>query len=193
MTYHVDLSTALRAHFDDSWLHFQPEWWKQRRVPWAGKGKVPNALMLHHTAACNGNAHGANASVISFIQNHYEVPAANFTLDRDGSLYIHSAYAVWNAGLGSFKGKKPWNTLGIPDDMGNDYMLGVEIMSKGLVKDFTAAQKDSLGYLMRALEDASGWEYPNGFHTELRRPRHRDWTTRKIDILYTQAEVNAWL
>jgi hypothetical protein len=72
-------------------------------------------------------------------------------------------------------------------------MLGVEIMSKGLREDFTAAQKDSLKYLLLACADASGWEYPRGAKSLIRRPRHKDWTTRKIDILYTQDEVAGWL
>jgi hypothetical protein len=72
-------------------------------------------------------------------------------------------------------------------------MLGVEIMSKGLREDFTAAQKDSLKYLLLACADASGWEYPRGAKSLIRRPRHKDWTTRKIDILYSQDEVAGWL
>jgi hypothetical protein len=27
----------------------------------------------------------------------------------------------------------------------------------------------------------------------VRHPRHKDWTTRKIDILYDQSEVNKWM
>jgi len=154
--------------------------------------------VLHHTAAAatnsvnpaaKGNLKGANDGVINFIQTHYDVPAANFTLDRDGTVYVHCAYPIWHAGLGSFKGKKPWNSLGIPDNLGNNYMLGVEIMSKGLSKDFTLAQKKGVAALLRACREPSGWSNS----AILRRPRHKDWTTRKIDIVYTQAEVTDWI
>lgn len=201
MTYADDLRTALGERFHSSWLTFMPRWSVVRSTAWRGNGK-PVALVLHHTAAAAtsstnpsapGNQTGANAGVINFIQNHYEVPAANFTLDRDGHIYIHCAYPIWHAGIGSFRGKAPWNSLGIPDNLGNNYMLGVEIMSKGTSKDFTAAQKDSLKYLLLACADASGWEYPRGAKSLLRRPRHKDWTTRKVDILYSQDEIATWL
>jgi hypothetical protein len=68
-------------------------------------------------------------------------------------------------------------------------MLGVEIMSKGLTKDFCEAQKDSLKYLMLACMDASDWRNT----APLYRPRHQDWTTRKIDIIYSNAEVGEWM
>lgn len=174
---------------------FMPEWDKQRRGPWKPDG-VPVALMCHHTAAAAtdstnpkhpGNQKHANAGVVNFVQSHYEVPAANFTLDRDGSVYVHSAYPVWHAGKGSFKGVRPFDSLSIPDDMGNDYMLGVEVVSKGLKKDFTKAQKESLGRLSNACKDASGWQ---GFWKRL--PNHRTYTSRKIDTRYTLTALRSW-
>ena len=201
MTYADDLRTALLESFHRSWLVFMPKWSVVRSTGWRGNG-TPKALVLHHTAAAAtsstnpaapGNQPGANAGVINFIQNHYEVPAANFTLDRDGRIFVHCAWPIWHAGLGSFRGKEPWESLGIPDNLGNNYMLGVEVMSKGVVKDFTAAQKDSLSYLLTACAAASGWEPPHGAHSLLRRPRHKDWTTRKVDILYSQEEIGSWL
>lgn len=191
---------ALVAGLGDK-VVFQKKWSVRRRGPWQGPGKLPVALLLHHTAAAAtestnpkaaGNQKGANDNVIRFIQTHYEVPAANFTLDRDGTVYVHSIYPVWHAGKGSFKGKKPWSTFAIPDDMGNDWMLGVEIMSKGRKKDFTAAQKKSLKALQEACGSVCGWPVEKRLDT-VRHPRHKDWTTRKIDILYEQAEVNDWM
>jgi len=196
MAFHTDLKAALLDQLGKDWVCFMPRWDVRRRVPW-GHG-TPDALMLHHTAAAAtsstspanpGNLKGANDNVITYIQTHYEVPAANCTLDRDGTVYLHSCWPVWHAGIGSFRGKRPWSSLDIPDDMGNDYMAGVEIMSKGLRPDFTEAQKDSLVFLLRAWRDASGWPAAN----VLRRPRHRDWTSRKIDILYSQQDVTDWI
>jgi N-acetyl-anhydromuramyl-L-alanine amidase AmpD len=197
MTFADDLRAALKERFGAGWVNYMPRWSVARSTGWRGGGK-PKAIVLHHTAAAatssvnpahSGNQKGANQNVINYIQTHYTVPAANFTLDRDGSVYVHCAYPIWHAGLGSFVGKPPWSTLGIPNNLGNNYMLGVEIMSKGLIKDFTEAQKDSLYYLMQACRDASGWRNMSPLY----RPRHRDWTSRKIDPVYTNTEIGSWL
>jgi hypothetical protein len=189
MTYAQDLRAALLNQLGKDWVVFMPRWDVQRRCAWQGKRNVPSALMLHHTAACNGNAPGANSSIINYIQNHYEVPAANCTLDRDGRVFLHSAHPIWHAGLGTFKGKAPWSSLGIRADTANDHVAGVEIMSKGLKRDFTVAQEDSLVFLLRAWRDASHWDNIG----LLRRPQHKSWTTRKIDTRYTDAEIGAMI
>lgn len=170
-------------------------WDKVRRGRWA-TGK-PLALMVHHTAGAAtesrdpnnpGNRKGANAGIISYIQNHFEVPAANFTLDRDGTVYVHSIWPVWHAGKGSFRGVKPYSALGIPDDRGNDYMLGVEVVSKGRKRDFTRAQKESLGRLANACQDVTGWK---GFFRRL--PNHRTWAPgRKVDSRYSLLALRRW-
>lgn len=176
-------------------------WRKIKRVRWQGPGHRPVALMLHHTAgaatestnpAAKGNQKGANAGVIRYIQTHFRVPAANFTLDRDGTVYVHSAYPIFHAGLGTFTGKSPWDILGVRPNQGNDFMLGVEIVSKGRRKDFTKAQKDSLKRLQEACGMAAKWPHPKR-RAQVRRPRHADWTPRKIDILYSQKEVDRWM
>jgi hypothetical protein len=200
----VAFHSALKKSLDKSLPNkvvYLKDWRRKRRVDWAGRPSLPVALMLHHTAAAatdstsptaKGNQKGANNGVINYIQNHFKVPAANFTLDRDGTVYVHSAYPVWHAGIGSFKKKFPWEILGIPDNAGNDYLLGVEIMSKGKKKDFTAAQKKSLALLQEACGVAAKWPELKRTAT-VRHPRHKDWTKRKIDILYEQDEVNRWM
>lgn len=198
MAYSDELRDALLKRLGRKRVVFMRDWRKNYTGAWRPSGR-PLGLMLHHTAAAatsstnpsaKGNQKGANNGVINFIQNHYRVPAANFTLDRDGTVYVHAALPVWHAGEGSFKGKAPWDSLGIPKDQGNRYLLGVEIMSKGQTKDFTAAQKESLALLIQACSDTvSDWE-PLWLKN---RPRHKDWTTRKIDILYTNEEVKKWI
>lgn len=198
MTFHGDLRAALLDNLGPDWLVFMPKWAVMRKGPWTD-GK-PKAIMLHHSAAAAtastnpsapGNQKGANANVIGYIQNHpLGCPAANFSLDRDGTVYVHSAYRIYHAGLGSFRGKAPWSALGIADDMANQATFGVEIIDKGLSRtSITEAQKDSLVHLMRACRDTSGW--PNiGL---LRRPQHRDWTSRKVDLKVSNDEVAAWI
>lgn len=195
MAYPQDLKAALITWLGKDNVHFMPGWDKKARgIGWAKR--LPVALLCHHTAGAatdstnpnhKGNQHGANDGQIRFVQSHYKVPAANFTLDRDGCLYVHSAYPVWHAGKGSFAGVKPYDSLGIPKDMGNDYMLGVEVVSKGIKKDFTSAQKWALGRLANACQDASKWK---GFKKRL--PNHRTWTSRKVDTRYELATLLKW-
>ena len=198
MAYSDDLRAALLARLGSQRTVFLRDWVKNYTGAWKPSGR-PLGLMLHHTAAAAtsstdpaaaGNQRGANNGTINYIQNHYRVPAANFTLDRDGTVYVHAAFPVWHAGEGTFRGKEPWSQLGVPNDSANRYLLGVEVMSKGQTKDFTRAQKESLALLIQACSDCSpDWE-PLWLKN---RPRHKDWTTRKIDILYTNDEVKAWI
>ena len=200
MFWNTRLKKALDANLAGR-LVFMPGWKTNYTNPWRGPKHRPVALLLHHTAgaatestlpAAKGNQKGANAGVIAYVQSHYRVPAANFTLDRDGTVYVHAANPVWHAGMGTFRKKTPWNTLAIPDNEGNSWMLGVEIVSRGTKKDFTKAQKESLKALQEACGEAAKWPVEKRL-AKVRRPRHKDWTSRKIDILYTQEEVDVWM
>jgi len=189
------LEVALRQRLGDK-VVFIDDWDKVRRKPWPRKG-VPVALMVHHTAGAAtssrkpnhpGNRKGANMGVVRFVQNPSGIPRSNMTLDRDGTVYVHSAWPVHHAGLGSFKGVKPFDKLRVSDNLGNDYMLGVEVVSKGLKRDFTQAQKVSLGKLANACKDATGWK---GFFRRL--PNHKTWApNRKIDSRYTLLALRRW-
>ena len=195
-TYKTSMQLSLRKWLGTDNVVFMKGWGVQKRIPWQGAGKVPVALLVHHTAGAvtqstdpsdPGNQKGANSGQVSYIQNHFEVPAANFTLDRDGTVYVHSVFPVWHAGLGEFKGW-PYASLGIPKNEGNDFMLGVECVSKGLKKDFTRAQKRALGELAQACVEASGWK-----GTVKRLPNHRTWApNRKPDTKYKLSALLAW-
>lgn len=183
MTYAKKLHAAALDNLGPDWLHFFPRWDVQRRCPWQGEGGVPDALMLHHSAA-------VGPGVVPYIQSHYEVPAANWSIERDGLVNCHSAYPIWHAGLGSFRGRAPWNQFKIPDNRANDYTMGVELIDLGAGKTITAAQKDSLVHLLRSIRDASGWVNIG----LARRPQHRDWApNRKVDLRYSNAEVSEWI
>ena len=195
------LKRALNKHLGPDRVVFMPHWNKDYTGKWLGPNGFPMALLLHHTAGAatestdpraKGNQRGANKGIVNYVQNHFKVPAANFTLDRDGTVYVHAALPVWHAGLGSFRGKAPWNILSIPENQGNRYMLGVEIVSKGRKKDFTKAQKESLALLQEACGVAAKWPKLKR-RSKVRHPRHKDWTDRKIDILYEQVEIQTWM
>lgn len=197
MTYSSDLKAALTRNLPGQ-VSYMKGWEKRRKGPWKGEKGRPVGLMLHHTAAAAtestsaavpGNQRGANAGVINYIQAHWEVPAASFTLDRDGRVYVHSCQPVWHAGVGKFT-EQPWQSWGIPANAANSWFLGVEIMSKGRKKDYTLAQKKSLALLIKACSEASpDWE-PLWLKN---RPQHKDWTDRKVDLRYSNAEVKAWI
>lgn len=169
---------------------------KLRGISWKRKGN-PVALMIHHTAgsatssrlaSAPGNQKGANKGVINYVQSKFRVPAANFSLDRDGSVYVHCAYPVYHSGRGSFKGVDRFARLNIPDDRAADYLAGVEVVSKGLKKDFTQAQKESLGALANAMKEAAGWK-----GMWMRLPNHKTWAPkRKIDSKYKLSTLRKW-
>lgn len=198
MSFHSDLKNALTARLGVKGVFFYPGWDNKRRgIGWADSTRKPVALLCHHTAGAAtdstnpshpGNTRQADQSQATYVQTHYDVPAANFTLGRSGTLWVHAAYPIWHAGVGSFRGVPPYDRLGIPDNQGNDWMLGVECVSKGLKKDFTQVQKDTLGKLAQACKEASGW----GEKFTLRLPNHRTWTTRKIDTRYELETLKAW-
>jgi len=201
MSFPRRLKKAIAANIPGGKVKYFRGWRKNYTGPWLGAKKLPVALMLHHTAgaatestspSARGNQTGANSGVVNFVQNHYRVPAANFTLDRDGTVYVHAANPVWHAGVGSFRGKKPWRIFRIPDNRGNRYMMGVEIVSRGRKKDFTKAQKEALKGLQEAVGEAARWPKRKR-RAKVRRPRHKDWTTRKVDIVYDHNEVDRWM
>jgi len=200
MIFALRLERQLKKHLPGRVTFFN-DWRKERTGRWLGPNHLPVALMLHHTAGARtdstspshaGNLPGANRGIVNYVQSSARVPLANFTLDRDGTVYVHSAYPVWHAGLGTFRNKKPWDLFSIPQNQANRYVLGVEIVSKGLKKDFTKAQIRSLKDLQAACGVAARWPKEKRFAT-IRHPRHRDWTERKVDIVYSQDEVNEWM
>lgn len=181
MAYNDSLKTALIKRLGKDKVRFKSKWAKQ--MAWAWAKKKPLGIMLHHSA-------GVGAGVIDYIDNGGGVPAANFSIDRDGVVVAHTAFPCYHAGVGSFKKKTPWDTLGIPDDAANKYLLGVEVIDNGKGKTFTEAQKKSLALLVAAVADT----IPPADARWLKiRPQHKDWTGRKVDLKYTNTEVKSWI
>lgn len=200
--YAIQVKEALRAE-----LGSKVKFWKgyATRKPlgygWRTRNGKPVALILHHTGgaatqsqnpANPGNKTGANNGQVKFVSNHpsYGVPCSQFCLDRDGTLYAYTAFPTYHAGTGTFAGKNPWKSLGVPRNAANSYCMGVEIVSKGLTDDLTDAQWKTLAGLMRALSKVNGWKSTD----VARRPRHKDWAgPRKVDLRATNNRVTAML
>ena len=174
------------------------KWWDGWERTWHGMSKWkgpkgrPVALMLHHTAGAsttskdldhNGNQCSADNGQASFVARHpsFNSPASQFLIRRCGQLDIYAYLPCYHAGSGKFT-SKPWTQFNIPTDSFNSYGMGVEIVSKGQKDDLTAAQWNTLGELYAALGNICHWEKWDQGWVRKYTPRHKDWTSRKIDI-----------
>ena len=169
---------------------FVDGWTKRHNGRWRyGNGNNPVMAIAHHTAGGDSKDPNGCPGVVQYvIHRSTRVPYANAVIDSDGHTYICSAGPVWHAGRGSFKGVDRFARLNVPDDKGNDYFAGVEVVSKGQKKDFTTAQKKSLGLFASAMKEATGWK---GYYMRL--PNHKTWAPkRKVDSKYKLSTLRAW-
>ena len=163
---------------------------------WRGKNGNPVALMLHHTAGAStdstdpkhkGNQCSADEGQKKFVHRHpsYSSPASQFCLLRCGRLAINAYLPCYHAGKGDFSGTE-WKGHGIPKDSANSYLMGIEIVSKGLKDDLTEAQWATLAKLAVVLKDLYGWKDTSTFYF----PRHKDYAPdRKVDIKASNKKV----
>jgi hypothetical protein len=197
MSFDIVLRNQLKKQIPADKLNFVKGWKTRNTGPWKSNLQRPELLMVHHTAGAatdstdpkhKGNQKGANNGVISWcIKKDNSVPYCNAVIDRDGSVYILAAGPVWHAGKGSFAGTR-WDRFKIPANSANSYTFGVEMVSKGIKKDFTKAQIKSLEQLYAALRASSQW--PGNVN---RICNHRDWAgNRKVDTRYSLLTLIAW-
>jgi len=177
------------------WSGWKNEW---RGMKWKGKNKNPQFLVLHHTAGAStsstdpkhkGNQTSADEGQAKFVNRHPSfdpsLPASQFTLRRSGHLDVNTFNVCYHAGEGSFKGTE-WSGHSVPDNAGNSYGLGIEIVSKGLEDDLTEAQWETLAKLAVALKELYGWKDTSTYYF----PRHKDWAPkRKVDIKASNKRV----
>ena len=177
------------------WSGWKNEW---RGMKWKGKNKNPQFLVLHHTAGAStestspshkGNQTSADEGQAKFVNRHPSfdpsLPASQFTLRRSGHLDVNTYNVCYHAGEGSFKGTE-WSGHNVPDNAGNSYGLGIEIVSKGQKDDLTEAQWQTLAKLAVALKDLYGWKDTSTYFF----PRHKDWAPkRKVDIKASNKKV----
>lgn len=95
--------------------------WKSRTL-----GTRPNGMagargcLWHHTATNASAVKSRNNPTLNYMVNGLGYPLANFGLAWDGSIDVIAAGAAAHAGKGRYGSR-------IPQDRGNDYLLGVEV------------------------------------------------------------------
>jgi hypothetical protein len=163
---------------------------------WASPGIDPYkgtsdfcGVLLHHTAGTNS---------LNYIVNtnpYAPVRACHFLVARDGTVHVVSGVGAYHAGAGGpWRFPKRGGDVIVPKDQGNRYLYGIEIESLGTKaaidgsrEGMSVQQVVSTALLSAALLDAMrpSWRvWPVS-----RVIRHRDWTSRKIDV---QQDLNWW-
>ena len=167
---------------------FVADWDSSRIDPYGGRSDFVG-VMLHHTAGTN------SLRYICYTNPYRPVRAAHFLVARDGTVHVCSGVGAYHAGKGG-----PWlfqtkrRDIRIGADSGNSRFYGIEIESLGTsrkidgsLEGMTVEQVVETAILTAALLNAirRGWRsLPVS-----RVIRHRDWTSRKIDV---QQDLEWW-
>ncbi|AYN56839.1 endolysin [Arthrobacter phage Andrew] len=148
---------------------------------WAGRGYLGRDLIevrgvvWHHTATARSAFNSSPAPTLQMcIDGRPDCagPLCHMVFGRDGAVYLVAAGLANHAGAGS--------AAGIPDDMGNYYLIGIEMESSGVAPwDWSPDQLRVAPYLGAALE----LEYLQWLPPELRlQIAHKEYSsTGKID------------
>lgn len=132
----------------------------------------PRYVMVHHTAGTN------SLNWLALGKGHEPVPGAHFLIAKDGTVHVLTKFQCYHAGIGS-----GW---GVPVNLMNPFAWGIEVESLGAKKDFTDAQKESLGALISGLLDGMGKSTKAIIN-------HRDWSPNKVDSRYPTGEIAGWV
>lgn len=163
--------------------------WDSKRIDPYNGGSDFEGVMLHHTAGRD------SLRWICFTNPYKPVRAAHFLVARDGTVHVCSGVGAYHAGAGG-----PWvfpkrgRDVVIPRDQGNRHLYGIEIESLGTSRKIdgtpegmTVDQVVSTALLSAALLNAM--KRGAGSLPVSRVLRHRDWTSRKIDV---QQDIEWW-
>lgn len=145
MIWLTDLADRLRK---DGLTVVEVPGWKTRG--YAAQGFYDVAGVLHHHTATNRAAFtNSNMPTLNLLvggRSDLPGPLCNLGFGRDGTVYVIAAGWANHAG----RGRAP----GIPNDMGNGYLIGIEAESSGVAPwDWTKDQLRVWPYLAASLED----------------------------------------
>lgn len=122
-------------------------------------------VIMHHTAGTD------SLELLKPNGKYNNVAAANFLVDKDGTIHVISAFKTYQAGEGSYPG--------IPTDLMNDYSYGIEIESLGTSKNMPDVQIAAAAKLAGRIVTTFGNDYSSIIN-------HKTWSsTGKPDTLYS--------
>lgn len=141
--------------------------WKTRTLGTRPKGMAgARGCLWHHTATSASAVKARNNPTLNYMVNGLGYPLANFGLAWDGSIDVIAAGAAAHAGKGRYGSR-------IPQNQGNDYLLGVEVEGTvGLT--WSDAQLESAARLGHAMNKEWGSSFLQIGHLEYA-------PTRKVD------------
>jgi len=137
-----------------------------RGRPWAGPDGSAGlqGVVVHHTATASALG-PTGIPTLQWCARHYNKPAANWCIGRDGAAWLLAAGSCWHCGEGG-----PWPAIGAGVGMHGHFRLaGIEIDDPGHSNTITPAQIDSVGRILAAYKELCGWG-PERIIT------HGDWT-----------------
>jgi len=171
------LVSKLRAHGVN--YRLVPGWDSAVIDPFKGKSDF-KGIVLHHTAGVNSLNYIVNTNPFKPVR------ACHFLVQRNGVVQVVSGVGAYHAGSGGpYRFSK---TVNIDKDAGNSQLYGIEIESLGTsakidrsLDGMSVEQVVSTGLLCASLLNAMRptWK----FLPVSRVIRHRDWSSRKIDVL----------
>ena len=167
---------GIKFAVDDTWLDIDPY----------GSGFQPVGLIWHHTAC--GTFSPGNMPSLHWCRfpGEYagEARACHLVVGRDGFVQIIAGKGAYHAGAG---GPLKVNGTYIPKDLGNRYLIGVEIEASSTEKinkknhtlpktGMNPAQFEAVAKFCAALFDIMKWDTDAAI-------RHKDWAPgRKPDV-----------
>lgn len=161
----TDLADKLRAYTapDGSKLTvIEVGGWQYRTYDSNGlSGNV--GVLWHHTATASASRYSAGAPTLGMCTNgrsDLAGPLCNIVFGRAGEVYVVAGGQANHAGRGSINGAY--------ENVGNYYLIGIEMESDGVTNDWTGSQKRVAPHLGAALDRAysGGGSYYQVGHKE---------------------------
>lgn len=130
---------------------------------------TPKGVLCHHTASSANSGNFGSEGIVTFGRSDLPGPLCQFLLGRDGTVMVIALGYANHAGYGG-------PHAGIPANMGNTYLYGIEAENNGIGEKW---QKDQLNAYYRLC--AALLAYMNT--TDVNKVfGHKEWApTRKID------------
>lgn len=186
----TDLADKLRAYqaSDGTTLQvIETEGWASRTYDVNGMSGVAGVLW-HHTATASAAGYTQGAPTLQMCmygRSDLPGPLCNIVFGRAGEVYLVAAGEANHAGRGSIGGAY--------QDLGNYYLIGIEMESSGTSDDWTSEQRRLAPHLGAALDLA----YSGG--SDFYQVGHKEYSSEgKIDPAYWdmdsfRAEINTLL